>query len=139
MKRISKKGTERRVVTILIAFAIFTSFLLVNIFKLAYVNFEYYKQKTYDQVTTSSPLRAKRGNIYDSNMNILAESNTEWRIFVSTRDIKARSKSDGEDYNRIISDAISTPLSLNGDDLYKKLSSSNVLDVTIKKQCDEDE
>ena len=139
MKTISKKGTERRVTTVLIAFAIFASYLLVNIFKLAYLNFEYYKQKTYDQVTTSSPLRAKRGNIYDANMNVLAKSNTEWRVFVSTRDIKSKSKSDKKDYNRIISDAISSPLSLNKDDLYKKLSTSNVLDVTIKKQCNEAE
>ena len=134
MKTISKKGTERRVVTVLIAFAIFASYLLVNIFKLSYINFDYYKQKTYDQVTTSSSLRAKRGNIYDSNMNVLAESTTQWRVFVSTRDIKAKSKVDGKDYNRIISDAIAHPLSLNQDSLYKKLSSSNVLDVTLKKQ-----
>lgn len=139
MKTISKKGTERRVVTVLIAFGIFASYLLVNIFKLSYINFDYYKQKTYDQVTTSSSLRAKRGNIYDSNMNVLAESTTQWRVFVSTRDIKAKSKTDGKDYNRIISDAIASPLSLNKDSLYKKLSSSNVLDVTLKKQCSEEE
>ena len=72
-------------------------------------------------------------------MNILAESTTQWRVFVSTKDIKAKSKSDGKDYNRIISDAIAHPLSLNKDSLYKKLSSSNVLDVTIKRQCSEEE
>ena len=58
----SKKTTENRIVAIMIMFSIFASYLLYNIFNLCILKNDYYIQKTYDQVTTSSPLRAERGN-----------------------------------------------------------------------------
>ena len=111
MKNKTKKTTERRITAILLLFFIFAAYLLFNIFKLDYLNYDYYRNKTYDQVTTSSALAAKRGNIYDSNMNILAESSTVWRIFVSTRDIKNAAKKDGIDYAKMVTvcDGVETP------------------------------
>ena len=139
MKRTQKNLTRRRVVGILLVFLIFASYLLVNIFRLDYINHEYYNQKTYDQVTTSAPLRAKRGNIYDSNMNVLATSKTVYRIFVSTKDIKTATKEDGVDYTRLIAHGLSPILSISEDSLYKKISESTVLDVTLKKEASEAE
>lgn len=139
MKRTQKNLTRRRVVGILLLFSIFATYLLVNIFKLDYINHEYYKQKTYDQVTTSAPLRAKRGNIYDYNMNVLAASKTVYRIFVSTKDIKAATKEDGTDYARLIARGLSPILSISEDSLYKKITESAVLDVTLKKEASEAE
>lgn len=139
MKGDKKKISEKRIVSILLIFAIFGIYLLVNIFRLDYIKYEYYKNKTYDQVTTSSVLKAKRGNIYDSNMNLLAESKTSWRIFVSTRDIRAREKSDGVDYTRVIADGIAPILSIDKEALYNKIRNAKVLDVTIKKGVSEDE
>lgn len=139
MKSIAKKTTERRIVAILLVFAIFAGYLLYNVFRLDYFNYDYYREKTYDQVTTSSSLRASRGNIYDANMNLLAASNTVWRIFVSTRDIRAAERSTGKDYSAIIADGLSAVLSLDRDAIYKKISKSSVLDVTIKKSAEEDE
>ena len=120
-------------------FSFFAIFLLVNIFRLDYLNYDYNKQKTYDQVTTSAKLTANRGNIYDSNMNLLAHSNTVWRIFVSTKDIKTAEKKSGKDYKRIISDGLSPILSLDSETIYKKIAGSSVLDVTIKKTASEAE
>ena len=134
-----KKITNKRLTAILLIFALSASYLLINVFRLDYLNFDYYKSKTYDQVTTSSVLKAERGKIYDSNMNLLAGSNTVWRIFVSTRDIKAAEKSDGKDYARIIADGVAPLLSLDKDRIYEKIKSSSVLDVTIKKAASEDE
>ncbi len=139
MKNATKKTTERRVIAILIIFSIFASYLLFNIFILDYVNHDYYKDKTYDQVTTSSRLIAKRGNIYDSNMNVLAENSTSWRIFVSTRDIKAAEKESEKDFCYEIAHGLAPILSLNEDTIYKKLKGASTLDVTIKKSCSEDE
>ena len=139
MKKITIKATARRAVAIFTLFSFFAIFLLVNIFRLDYLNYDYYKQKTYDQVTTSAKLTANRGNIYDSNMNLLAHSNTVWRIFVSTKDIKTAEKKSGKDYKRIISDGLSPILSLESEAIYKKIASSTVLDVTIKKTASESE
>lgn len=134
-----KNTTRRRITAIMLVFVMFATYLLVNIFRLNYLKYDYYRDKTYDQVTTSSTLRAERGKIYDSNMNVLAESNTVWRIFVSTRDIKNASKKSGIDYARIIADGISPLLSLNADGIYKKITDSSVLDVTIKSSASEEE
>lgn len=139
LKKITKKTTGRRVAAIFTLFSIFAGFLLVNIFRLDCLNYDYYKQKTYDQITTSAKLVANRGNIYDSNMNLLAGSSTSWRIFVSTKDIKTAEKKNNKDYKRIISDGLSPILSIDSESIYKKISGSSVLDVTIKKSASEEE
>ena len=139
MKIAVKKSTFRRTVAILSVFAVLGLYLLVNIFRLDYFGYDYYRQKTYDQVTTSSLLYAKRGNIYDANMNLLATSNTVWRVFISTRDIKAAQKADGKNYTEIISDGLSDILGLDKKSIYNKIEGSNVLDVTIKKSVEEKE
>lgn len=139
LKRIAKKTTEHRITAILIAFATFASYLIYNVFRLDYLNYDYYREKTYDQITTSSTLGAERGSIYDANMNLLATSNTVWRIFVSTRDIRSAEKKDGAEYSKIIAKGLSEILSLNYDTLLKKITTSNVLDVTIKKSVEEKE
>ena len=131
--------TKRRAVLIFTVFAIFASYLLLNLFKIQYLSYAYYSEKTYDQITTSSALRANRGNIYDSNMNILATNKTVWRVFISTKEIRQREKSDGRDYSSLISDNLSKILSLDKDKLYKKITTSKVLDLTIKKAASEEE
>ncbi len=134
----TKKITERRVIAILLCFSLFAGYLLVNIFRLDYLKYDYYKDKTYDQVTTSSVLKGRRGNIYDSNLNLLATSDTVWRVFVSTRDIKNATGSTGIDYAKIISDGLSPILGLDAKNLYQKIKGSSVLDVTIKKSVSEE-
>ena len=94
MKLKTKRITEKRLVAVLLIFTMSAGILLFNIFRLCYLNYDYYRDKTYDQITTSSVLKAERGKIYDSNMNILAKSDTVWRIFVSTRDIKKAEKAE---------------------------------------------
>jgi stage V sporulation protein D (sporulation-specific penicillin-binding protein) len=139
MSKKIKNLTKRRATAVMLLFVFFASFLLMNIFKLCYLKYNYYKDRTYDQITTSSILRAERGKIYDSNMNILSQSNTVWRIFVSTRDIRLAEKKSGVDYCRTIADGLAPILSLNKDKIYEKIKNSSVLDVTIKKGATKDE
>ena len=130
-------STRRRIYAIGLVLALFASYLVVNLFKLQYLNYDYYKNKVYDQITTTSALKAKRGNIYDANMNLLATSDTVWRVFVSSRDIKRAEKRDGIMYTDIIADGLSEILRLDRDTLYKKIKDSNVLDITVKKSVNE--
>ena len=139
MKGFAKKAAEKRITAILVLFFLFASYLLFNIFRLDYFNYSYYKEKTYDQVTTSSKLLAKRGTIYDANMNVLAESGTSWRVFVSTKDIKTACKEEGQDYFKSIAYGIAPLLSMDGEKLYTRLKGSSVLDVTIKRSCTREE
>ncbi len=135
----ASQNVKKRIIAILLVFAIGLSYLSYALFSLGYLKNKYYSDKAYDQITTSSPLKANRGNIYDAEGNVLAASKTVWRVFVSTRDIRKASKNSKVDYARLISSALSVILSLNEDSLYKKISSSSVLDVTIKKSVSEKE
>ena len=136
---LTKHKSIRRATVVLSSLAIIACFLLFNVFRLDYFLYDYYKSKAFDQITTTSTMKAERGNIYDSNMNLLATTKTTWRIFVSTREIKSRAKKDGINYAEIISTGISGILSLEEATVYKKISNSNLLDVTIKKSATEAE
>ncbi len=134
-----KERTTRRAFLAIVAFLLFMSILIVNIFRLAVLGYTNYRDKTYDQITTTSALRAERGNIYDSSMNLLATTKTTWRIFISTKEIKSKSKKDSTDYAGIIADGLSSILTIDNDTLLSKIKNSNVLDVTIKKSATEEE
>ncbi len=139
MRNDTKKTTERRVIAILLAFAVFAGYLTFNIFHLDFVLYDYYREKTFDQVTTSSTLKAERGAIYDTNMNVLAATKTVWRVFISTRDIKSAERASGIEYSAMIANGLAPILSLNSDLLLQKIKGSNVLDVTVKRDVEEDE
>ncbi len=131
--------TRRRLLFTSLGFLLFFAYLLTKLFNLQYFSYAYYKDKVYDQVTTTSPLKAKRGNIYDSSMKLLATTETEWRIFISTRDIKKAEKESGRKYGEIIANGLSRILSIDSDILLNKIKNTNVLDVTVKKSVSEEE
>ncbi|HBJ19045.1 MAG TPA: hypothetical protein DDY70_04830 [Clostridiales bacterium] len=131
--------TRRRTKITAIAFLIFAAYLVTNIFRLQYFRHEYYKDKVYDQITTSSAMRAKRGNIYDANMNLLATTRTVWRVFLSSRDIKKTEKADGVDYGEKIADGLSSLLGVDKENLLSKIRNTNVLDITVKRSVEEEE
>ena len=133
----SAHKTFKRGSVLLIVLMLIAVFLLFNVFRLDYLLYDYYKDKAFDQITTTSTLKAERGNIYDANMNLLATTATTWRIFVSTKEIASRSKDDGIEYAKIIANKIAEALELDAISLYNKISSTNLLDVTIIKSADE--
>ena len=135
----ARKTTAKRLFAILIIFGVALSYLIFNLFNITYFKHDYYSGKAYDQITTSAPLRAKRGNIYDGNMNLLATTRTVWRVFISTREIKKATKRDGSDYGSLIATGLSKILSLDENSLLTKIKNSSVLDVTVKKSVSEDE
>ena len=137
--RNTEASAKKRIVIISISFLLFASFLIINLFKLQILSYDYYKSKVYDQITTTSALRANRGNIYDSNMNLLATTNTSWRIFISTKDIKKAEKENKIKYSAIIAKGLSNILGISETALTAKIQSTNVLDVTIKKSATEKE
>ena len=52
--------TRKRIVKCGIALSVFLAFLICNIFSLQFINYAHYKSKVFDQITTSSTLKAKR-------------------------------------------------------------------------------
>jgi len=129
---------KKRMAVIVTAFVLFTSLLLLNLFKLQCLQNTYYQNKVYEQITTSTKLRAKRGNIYDSHMNLLACEKTTWRIFVMAQDVKKRTKTTGTDYARVIAEGLATILELDYPFLYNKIKDSAVIDLTVASTVPEE-
>lgn len=131
--------TRKRIIIIFAAFMLFSAILVSNLIKLQVISHSYYKDKVNDQITTTSKKRAERGNIYDSNMNVLATTNTVWRVFISTRDIKKAEKEENIAYGEKIAYGLSNILDISSASLIEKIKNTNVLDVTVKKEIDSNE
>ena len=131
--------TRGRIYIIVTAFCLFLVFLIGNLIKLQIFAHDYYKEKVYDQITTTAPLKAERGKIYDSAMNVLATTKTVWRVFISTRDIKKAEKETKKNYTEIISSGLSSILDISSSELQEKIKKTNRLDVTVKKEIEEKE
>ena len=117
--------TGRRVRTVLIAFFLFLVFLVSNLIKLQVGLNSYYTRKVYDQITTTSTLKAQRGKIYDSNMKLLATTKTVWRVFISTRDIKKAEKETGINYTDKITLGLSSILGISSYNLREKIKNTS--------------
>lgn len=135
----TKRTTFIRYTAILLVFGICGLYLLSVILRLTVFESEYYKKKTYDQITTSTVLEAERGSIYDSNMNLLASSESSWRIFVSPRQIALAEKEGRKKTVELIGFGLAQILSLDKDSLLTKISDSRVLDVTVKRSVTKEE
>lgn len=136
---LTKQKTRRRSYTVLLCFALTGTLLLFNVFRLDFFLYDYYRAKAFDQITTTSALKAERGRIYDANMTVLATTKTTWRIFVSTKEIKKASKRAKVDYAELIAVGVAEIFSLDKDTVYKKITNTSQLDVTIKKAASEEE
>lgn len=131
--------TRRRIIITSIAFITFLSFLLINLFSLQIIKYNHYREKVYDQITTTSAVKAERGKIYDANMNLLASNSTVWRIFVSPKAIKRKSKKENTDYLEIIAAGLGKIFNTDSEQIKEKISKSNVLDLTLEKTATEEE
>ncbi len=129
--------TKRRIIAIMLLFSFFSAYLIYNIFYLSFIKHDYYVEKTYDQITTTSTLKAERGKIYDANMNLLATNKTSWRIFVSPKDIRLKEKTTGRPFATEIAKGLAKILGLNENTILDKISNTRVLDVTVKAAASE--
>ncbi len=130
-------STRRRTLLLFGAFFVCLGFLLSHILTMQLFSYEYYQSKVLDQITTTATLRATRGTVYDANGNVLAESVTEWRVFLSPVDILEQSKKTGTDYATLISELLAPILGLEPSYILTRAKKSTVIDATLAKGLDE--
>ena len=90
--------TKKRIRILMVVFLLLLSYLLTSIMCMQLFSYDDYQNKVLGQITTTSSLRASRGNIYDRSGNLLAENKTLWRVFLTPVDIRESSEADGVDY-----------------------------------------
>lgn len=121
------------------AFLAVFAVLLLRILTLQTFSFEKYQSKVIDQVTTSSPVAANRGKIYDRNGNVLATNITTYRLFISPSSIEMAEEEEGKSYAELISRGLSSLVEgVEYEDVYKQATEyTEYLDRTIARKVEE--
>ncbi len=103
---------------------------LVLIFKIAFIsiiNGKFYREKASAQQTRDVIINPNRGSIYDSNLNIIAQSATVWTVFISPQDIKT------DDMRNKIVDGLSSILDIEKNIILDKSYKKNYYEIIKKK------
>lgn len=142
------------VISVLIAAALYLIYLL---FSIQVLDYDHYQNLVIDQVTVETKETARRGNIYDSNMSVLATNVSAWRVFISPRDIdraekttsikrsldrfmgsSGKERDEGVDQSKLIARNLADILEVDYDMIIERCSRKNRLDETIKARVDEE-
>ena len=82
--------------------------LALRIFLLQTFSYDTYQSKVIDQMTTELTVKARRGNIYDRNGNVLATDMTAYNLIISPKAIKTAQdqRADGKNQAELIANGI---------------------------------
>ena len=77
--------TTKRVMALLLLFALAFLYLSTRLFSLQVFHYDEYQGRVMNEITVTSKLRARRGDILDASGNILATGRTVYRIYISPK------------------------------------------------------
>ncbi len=118
---------------IIIAFSGVSTYRLVNIM---IINGERYQNEASEQQLYDSLVTAPRGDIYDTNMQVLARSTTAWTVYITPNGIhKIKDEGDKELVRKTIAENLSEILDLEYEDVYEQ-TGKNSYYVIVKKKID---
>ncbi len=86
MMKTNERITARGFV-VLGVFVLAWLFLCAVLFRIQVLSYDDYQKKVINQLTKETTVTAERGDIYDTNMNLLAGNKTVWLVFISPQDI----------------------------------------------------
>ncbi len=138
MKRSFGAVFHRRGILMFSGFLLAMLGLLVVLLRLQVFGQEEYRKKVLDEITVGSALKAKRGNIYDRNGNLLATTKTTYRIYISPVDIRAAIRRGDADAAEKIARGLSSILGKEYEGIYKKTQRFYLLDETVAKNVDKE-
>ncbi len=83
----TSKTITKRGYFVLAVFIVMWLALCAVLFNIQILSYDEYQKKVINQLTKETEVTSERGDIYDSNMNLLAANKTVWLIFISPQDI----------------------------------------------------
>ncbi len=139
---ISSKAIKRSLWLGIFIFAGF-AVLLIRVLAIQTVQFKEYQDKVLSQITTETPIEAKRGDILDCNGNVLANTVQTYRVFICPAGIKDamndRKEGDTTDYEHLVAKGLEEILDADYDNVREQITKySNKLDRTIKRKVDKE-
>ncbi len=122
---------KRRISVLLVIVMVLGLLMTVRLFSLQVIGGDDYREKATQQQMRDTTITAKRGTIYDSNMNVLARSATVWTVYLSPKYVK-----DDEQRN-LIADKLSELLDVDRESIYKKAKKNTYYEY-VKRKIEED-
>lgn len=86
MRRIDRK-TKKRALVLFTVFATLGIGIIGRLFYLQIIKYDYYQSRVVDELMYETEINPSRGEIYDSQGNILATNITTYLVFISPQDI----------------------------------------------------
>lgn len=122
-------------VSMILVFAIVSGVSLVRIM---IVKGEEYQSKASEQQLYDNMITAPRGDIYDSEMNLLATSSPAWTVYIMPNGINSMSDdAEAEEVRNAIADGLAPILEMDRETIYEKTKSKSYY-VTVKKKVEKD-
>ncbi len=144
-------STIRRGVVVFLIVGLLFSLLLLRILLLQTVDFERYQQQVIDQITTTVPIPAERGTMYDRNGRVIATNVTTYTVSIAPSIIEAKQKEldrklDKKEiskekyvvYKDVIASGLSEILGVTEEKMYDHIGKTHLLGREIKKNVDEE-
>lgn len=129
------KRTIIVMVSVILCLTIISSYSLI---KIMIVNGEKYQSMASEQQLYDSLVTAPRGDIYDSNMNVLATSSTAWTVYITPNGINKLSDANkAEEIRETIATGLSDILGMEYDKIYEYTKKKNYY-VIVKKKVEKD-
>ena len=129
----NKRGFYALIIVAILAFAI--------ICRLAYLQLvkgDEYTAKTESQQLGDNEIKASRGTIYDSNMNILAQSASVWSVYINPSKInKISDEAEREETREVIISGLATLLELD-EEKVRKYTEKNYSYQLVKGEIEKD-
>lgn len=136
--RPNKQMLKRAVIVMTAVVLCLTIISSVSLVKIMIVKGEEYQALASEQQLYDSLITAPRGDIYDSNMNLLATSSPAWTVYLTPNGINKESdKEKADEIRRKISEGLSEILEMEYDDIYE-LTQKNTYYVIVKKKIEQD-
>lgn len=136
--RPNKLMLKRAVIVMVIVVLCLTLISTTSLVRIMIVKGEEYQAKASEQQLYDSLITAPRGDIYDSNMNLLATSSPAWTVYLTPNGInKLDDKSEAEQIRKAIADGLSSILGMEYDEIYE-LTQKNSYYVIVKKKIEQE-
>ncbi len=130
-----------RMLTVLILLVVLTAVVpFARLITLMVVDGEEYQAKASDQQLYDTTLTAPRGDIYDTNMNVLATSAPCWNVYLSPNNLKGIKDEAKRDAVKILlAENLSSILGLEYDKVFEMTEKTESYYVTVKRKVEKPE
>ena len=136
--RPNKLMLKRSFIVMVIVVLCLTLISSSSLVRIMIVKGEEYQAKASEQQLYDSLITAPRGDIYDSNMNLLATSSPAWTVYLTPNGINKLDDPDtAEQIRKTISDGLSSILGMEYDEIYE-LTQKKSYYVIVKKKIEQE-